>query len=221
MTTEFTSPMKEHVIQQIARINEIISNAQLFKANYQDLTQNIITSLNKQLKGYVKDGRRSIMVDVYNLVLEGINWQELQTKIADMIKGKVNNVPTGEWKKIPKPKFSIEPYDDDATTNMILNCDVEHVKEFQRYRKLAKTQLDDLISNVDEFEQQLCQYRATTVELCLQNVDVLFKHHFNYVNDMLHKKSPSGSVIIDGKEIALKKSQKDFITSALKVLICE
>ena len=44
------SPMKQYVLEQKARIDEILSNAQLFKDNYQDLTHNVITSLNKQLK---------------------------------------------------------------------------------------------------------------------------------------------------------------------------
>ena len=213
------SPMKQHVLEQKARIDELLSNAQLFKDNYQDLTQNIITSLNRQLKQYSKDGKKSINIDIFNLTVEAINWEDLQSKIAEMLKSKKPNVNPGEWKKLSKPTVGLEMYDDDAVTNMILNCDVEHVKEFQKYRKLAKNELNELLDSVEAFEQGLCDYRAAMVQRCLENVNFLFNCHFNYVNDVLHKKETKGSIIIDGKEVELKKSQKEFITNALKTVL--
>ena len=214
------SPMKEYILEQTSRINELLSNAQIFKEKYQDLTQNIITSLNNQLKTYQKDGKRSIYVDIYNLTLEAINWEELQQNIEKMLKSNKNNVNPGTWKKLDKLHAKIELLDDDSITNMFIYCDVEHVKEFQKYRKLAKNEISELLSSLDEFEAELCRYRNEMVKVCLENVQVLFNHHFNYVNDLFHKRTPPKSVVIDGKEIQLKRSQREFITSALKEFMC-
>lgn len=218
--TNTSSPMKEYILQQQARINEIIGNATLFHDHYSELTQNIISSMNKQIKSYVKNSKKSIMKDIYSLVIDSIDWSSLQTKLTDMLKSNKSNLSTGNWNHIVKPEGSISQYDDDILTNMLLNCDVENVKNFQKCRKIAINQLNELVSDVDEFETQLCQYRTEVVKSCLDNnINVLFNYHFNYVNDLFHKRNPQSTVIIDGKEIKLVKSQKAFITSALKTLI--
>lgn len=212
--------MKDYVISQQSRIEEIINNATLFKEHYSELTQNIIASMNKQIKSYVKNSRKSIMVDVCKLVIDGIDWNELQNRLAELLKSKHDNINVGKWIKLPKPSVSIEGFDDDVLTNMMLNCDVEHVKDFAKCRKIAKSQLAELLNDIDNFETELCDYRADMVKRCQSNVTVLFNYHFNYANDMYHKRNPSQTVVIDGKEIKLKRSQKEFITTALKELLC-
>lgn len=220
MADSTESPMKEYVIQQRSRIAEILGNATLFKEHYTDLTQNIISSMNKQIHSYVKNSKKSIMVDIFKLTVESIDWSVLQAKLGDMLRQKQPNVNPGNWQPLPKPSVSIEAYDEDVLTNMLLNCDVDHAKDFAKYRKLARSQLDELIDDVGSFETELCEYRAQAVKKCESNVNVLFNYHFNYVNDMYYKRSTQSTIVINGKEIKLKKSQQEFITSALKTLIC-
>ena len=212
--------MREYIVGQQSRIAEIIDNATLFKEHYKDLTQNIVSSMNKQIRSYVKNSKKSIMVDIYNLTVDGIDWTSLQEKLGDKLRHKESNVNPGTWKPLPKPSVSIELFDDDVLTNMQLNCDVDHVKEFAKYRKLAHEQLSELIDGIGDFETELCAYRTNAVKICESNINVLFNYHFNYVNDLFHKRSTQPSIIINNKEIKLKKSQQEFITSALKTLIC-
>lgn len=219
-SNEANSPMLDYMLQQQARIFELLDNATLFKEHYHELTTNIISSMNKQIKNYVKNSKKSILKDVYALVVDSIDWEQLQTKLADMLKAKKHNVPPGEWLPIHKPSASISEYDDDILTNMLLNCDIENVKLFQKCRKIARSQLNELITDVREFENELCNYRTTVVKQCLDsNITVLFNYHFNYVNSLFHKKQAQDTATIDNKEVKLVKSQKAFITSALKTLL--
>lgn len=214
------SPMKASILTQTSRIEEIISNASLFRENYSELTTNIIASINQQIRSYVKNSKRSILIDIYELVIDSIDWNDLQAKLANRLKSKQPSADPPAWKPLPKPSTSIELFDDDAVTNMLLNCDTEHVKDFSKYRKLCRSQIADLLSDIDAFEAELCEYRTSAVKLMVENVSILFDYHYNYVSDMFYKHKASPSVIINNQEIQLKKSQKEFITSALKQLIC-
>ena len=216
---EDISPMKQSIIEQQNRVLEIINNANLFKNNYQQLVSNIIPSINQQLKSYVKNGKKAINADIYELVMESINWEEQQKKLAQRLKSNkhINNMIS--WQHITKPSATIDKLDDDVFTNMIINCDPEHVKDFQKYRKQAKSQLNELINDIDEFEKTLCDYRSEAVKTIMKNINLLFDIHFNYVLDIFNKLKTNDAVIIGDKEIKLKKSQKEFITSAIKQLI--
>ena len=145
----------------------------------------------------------------------------MQNKLAQMLKSKTPNVSPHPWQHIPQPEVSLELMDNDPFINMFLNCSVENVKEFQRYRKCARETLRSTLEDIETFEQELCQYRASIIELIRSNVQTLFDYHYNYVNDVFHKKATSSSVIINGKTIQLKKSQKDFIVGSLRALIVQ
>ena len=109
--------------------------------------------------------------------------------------------------------------DEDVFVNMLMNCGVENVKEFQKYRKLVRAQINELPDNITMFENELCTIREQLVNVIRGNVQTLSDYHFNYVNDMFHKRSTGRSIIINGKDIELKKSQKDFIVSAMKKIM--
>ena len=153
------------------------------------------------------------------LVIDGIDWNDLQTKLADKLKSKAHNITPSEWHTIPKATSKLEQFDDDTLINMYMNCDVEHVKLFNKYRKQAREELNELVSSIDTFENEMCEYRAQIVEIIRSNVQTLFDHHFNYVNDLYHKKKTNNIVIVNGKELQLVKSQKEFIINGLKQII--
>ena len=214
-----SSPMKEAVESQKSQILEIINNANMFKENYQNLMENVIGPLNVNLNKYCKDAKKSIVIDAVEMVLEGIDWKEQQDNLASLLKSKSPNIIPHPWRKIPKITGKIEGIDDDVFVNMSMNCSVENVKEFQKYRKLARAQINELPDNITMFENELCTVREQLVNTIRENVQTLFDYHFNYVNDMFHKRPTGKSVVIDGKDVELKKSQKDFIVSAMKKIM--
>ncbi len=216
------SPMKAGISNQIERVKQIISNAQVFKENYTELTENIISSINSQLKSYNRNSRKAIMIDIYDMVTEAINWDDLQQSLTSKMKSKTTNVQPSTWTPMPPLNVSKLPTcDDDAIVNMFINCDEVTAKEFSSFRKLATAELNDILTNVDDFETSLINYRTTCVKLILsKNIQPLFDIHFNYVNDLFHKrKSIPTTITINGKQVTLIKSQREFITNALKTLI--
>lgn len=214
-----SSPMKEAVESQKSQILEIINNANTFKENYSYLMKNIIEPMNVKLNQYCKDAKKSIIIDAVEMVLDSIDWNEQQHNLTSLLKSKSPNITPHPWRKIPKITGKIEGIDEDVFVNMLMNCSVENVKEFQKYRKLARAQINELPDNITMFENELCTIREQLVNIIRGNVQTLFDYHFNYVNDMFHKRSTGRSIIINGKDIELKKSQKDFIVSAMKKIM--
>ena len=219
VSNENQSPMMENITQQINEIESIISNANTFKENYSILNKTMIPNINNTLKSYSRDAKMAVLNDAIELVLEGIDWDEMQNKLTSMLKAKTPNVNPHQWQRIPKPSAHLELMDDDPFTNMLINCSVENVKDFQKYRKSARAALSSTLNDVATFENEMCQYRSSVVDLLRSNIQTLFDYHYNYVNDIYHKRQTSSSVIIDGKNISLKKSQRDFITNGLRDLL--
>ena len=217
------SPMKNNIIEQSARIYEIITNASKFKKYYNDLVNNIIDSVNNQCRSYERNSKKSIKADIYDIVVDTIDWTNLQNMLATGLKtGKKPIDNKSKWVDIGDVNsYHIEKYDTDPIINMYSNYGEETVKEYSRYMDEAVDNLNELKNYIDDFEQSLCNYRTNAVKIILEkNVPLLYNIHFKYVNDLMHKKKNiENKVMINGVEIELKKSQKEFICSSLKKLI--
>ena len=220
------SPMKNNIIDQSSRIYEIISNATKFKKYYNELVNNIIDSMNNQCSSYVRNSKKSIKIDIYDNVMNCIDWNALQNKlVGDLKSNKTIESTNSKWTDIGDvTEFDIEHYDIDPIINMYSNYGVESVKEYAKYMKEAINNLREVKNNVDEFEQGLCEYRKNAVKTILdKNIPLLYNIHYNYVKSLLNKKrtgTKNEKVIINGIKLELIKSQKEFFTSSLKKLIC-
>lgn len=235
---ESFSPMKNNIIDQSSRIYEIISNAAKFKKYYNELVNNIVDSMNNQCCSYERNSKKSIKIDVYDNVMENIDWNGLQNKLVTDLKQNKNVVGDENliWNDIGDVKgFSIEKYDIDPIINMYSNYGEESVKEYAQYMKEAINNLNEVGSSIDEFERCLCDFRTNAIKIILEkNIPVLYEIHYKYVKNLMNKKkgkrrlngdSNGGSggdgesVVLNGIKIELKRSQKEFFTSSLKKLI--
>ena len=223
------SPMKNNIIDQSSRIYEIVSDAAKFKKYYNELVNNIIDSMNNQCASYERNSKKSIKIDIYDSVMESIDWNELQKQlINDLKRNKRIRDMDLMWHDIGDVNsFTIEKYDIDPIINMYSNYGEESVKEYVKYMKEAINNLSEIRTYIDEFEQGLCNYRANAVRIILEkNVSVLYEIHYRYVKNIMNKKNTShdepnerSSVMLNGISIELKRSQKEFLTSSLKKLI--
>ena len=220
--SESFSPMKNNMIEQSSRVYEILTDAGKFKSHYNDLVNNIIDSMNSQCRSYERNSKKSIMVDVYDNVIENIDWSALQNSLATDLKGGKQPKDIGEWVDIGNvDDYHIEQYDIDPIVNMYSNYGEDSVKEYAKYMDEAIDNLNEMRTYIDDFEQDLCNFRSKAVKIILEkNIPLLYNIHFRYVNDLMRKKKNiTDKVSIRGVEINLKKSQKEFICSSLKKLI--
>ena len=234
------SPMHNNIIEQSARVYEIINNAGKFKKYYNELINNIIDSINNQCKSYVRNSKKSIKIDIYDMVMESIDWSKLQQMLVTDLKNNksvssvVSNmlkIPSGDlnsasWSSIGSlDDYGIEQYDTDAIVNMYSNCSEESIKKYIRYMKEANSNLKSLETNVVAYEKNLCDYRKNAVNIILtKNVPLLYALHYNYVKNVIdtkrfNKNMPIETISINNVDIKLCKSQKEFITNSLKQLI--
>ena len=220
------SPMRNNVIEQASRIYEIISDAGKFKTYYNDLINNVVDSLNSQCRSYVRNSKKSINIDVYDCVMERINWSELQSRLATNLKANkslqevLNEDFSGlsnstsiereegksgpldlKWHKLGDlSDYSIELYDYDPIINMYSNYGEETLKDYVRYMKEATTNLKDLEANVAEYEKDLCAYRDSAVKIVLsKNLPVLYAIHYGYVKKLMSENKGKGKN--NGKEV--------------------
>lgn len=225
------SPMKNSIIDQSSRIYEIVSDASKFKKYYNELVNNIIDSMNNQCASYERNSKKSIKIDIYDNVMESINWDGLQKQLVDDLKRNKSVRDTNlTWYDIGNTNsFVIEKYDIDPIINMYSNYGEESVKEYAKYMKEAINNLNEIRTYIDEFEQGLCNYRSNAVQIILEkNIPILYEIHYKYVKDIMKGKKKknsttgdeSANVVLNGINIELKRSQKEFFTTSLKKLIC-
>ena len=164
------SPMKNSIIDQSSRIYEIVSNASKFKKYYNELVNNIIDSMNNQCASYERNSKKSIKIDIYDNVMESINWDGLQKQLVDDLKRNRSVRDTNlTWHDIGDlNSFVIEKYDIDPIINMYSNYGEESVKEYAKYMKEAINNLNEIRTYIDEFEQGLCDYRSNAVRIILE-----------------------------------------------------
>lgn len=224
------SPMKNSIIDQSSRIYEIVSDASKFKKYYNELVNNIIDSMNNQCASYERNSKKSIKIDIYDNVMESINWDGLQKQLVNDLKRNRSIRDTDlTWHDIGNTNsFVIEKYDIDPIINMYSNYGEESVKEYAKYMKEAINNLNEIRTYIDEFEQGLCNYRSNAVRIILEkNIPILYEIHYKYVKDIMKGKKNTSSrvdepknVVLNGINIELKRSQKEFFTTSLKKLIC-
>lgn len=269
-SNEGQSPMKANILEQTGRIAEILTDARKFKKYYDELVNNIIDSMNNQCQSYERNSKKSIKMDIYDCVVESINWDALQKRLVQDLKSDevVNDRNFAKWQDLGNlDDYEIEKYDIDPIISMYSNYCEESVKNYSRYMKEAMSNLNELSASVDEFEKALCDYRESAVKLILdKNIWVLYGIHLNYVKKLMNEKvggkrkkngekngekanvkngakeggrsnmqypnevrndMKSGvkggdlneKVVVNGVELELKRSQKEFMMTSLKKLI--
>lgn len=217
------SQMKNNIITQSTRICEIISDASKFSTFYNDLTNNIVGSMNDMIRMYVKAGKRAILVDVYDALIDSTDWDSLKTRFkTDVVSAGPLALP--KWNSISTDlkRFKIDVYDTDILVDMYSNMDESTVKHFAKSQEDANNKLYELIDDVGAFESALCNYRTKTIEIMKQNIEVLYALHVNYAKAVVAKEQKiPDQITINGKVIKFQTGQKPFITEALKKIILE
>lgn len=215
------SQMKNNILNETARIAEIVSHAGKFKENYDKLIKNIVSSMNTTLKNYVKNSRKAILCDIYEHTLSKINWDEMRTRFNKDIKGNkllVNRLYTiGDDLK----NYSLEEYNTEILMNMMINLDEDTstIKKFIKLQDEALNALDELNEELSNFEANLCSYRTKAINVMLENVDNLYRLHVNYAKKVLNNEYVDDSINVQGVTIKMYKSQQEFIKNAMKSLL--
>lgn len=218
------SNMKNYLIDQSARITEIITHAGKFKENYEVLVGNIISSMNDSLKRYVKSARKSILCDVYDSTVEKIDWNAFRARFNNDVSNKTS-MKASELKPIGSDlkQYTIEEYDTEILGNMIMNLEENQksMKKFTKFQNEAVDALSDLNTNLDAFESGLCAWRTKNIQIMNENIENLYKLHVNYAKNVLNNKNyiPEDIIVNNEKIIKMEKSQSVFIKNASKVLL--
>ena len=215
------SQMKNNIIGQSSRIAEILTHGGKFKTYYEELMNNVVESMNAQIRSYVENSKKAILYDIYDGVVGNIDFSELKDKFkADMKKKGNVSVPKYEKVNMDLDGYDIGEYETDVLVNMYSNMDEKTVKKFAKYQDEALSNLSNVIDDVTDFESNLCSFRNKAIEKMKNNVDLLYAIHVNYAKAVMNKnKNIPECVSIGGKQVKLSKSQKEFITNGLKVLI--
>lgn len=215
------SQMKNNIITQSSRVAEILSHAGKFRAYYNELTNNVVESMNSMVKNYVKNSKKAILIDIYDGIASSIDFKNLRTKFNSAMASKENlTIPKYNNVNFDLDGYDIDPYDTDVLVNMFSNLDVKTVKKFAAFQDEAIANLSTLVDDLTEFESGLCSFRTNAIQKMKNNVDVLYAIHVNYAKAIMNKnKNIPEFVTVNGKNIKLVKSQRDFILNGLKTLI--
>lgn len=221
---ESYSQMKNNTISQLTRMSEIINHAGKFKKFFNELN-NITDSLNTSLESYVINAKKAILFDIYDGIIESINFEKYKQKF-------VNDIKKHEKIIIPKYKhvdfnldeYLIDLYDTDIYNSMLDVLDESTIKKFAKLQHEANHSINDLFDSLNNFEENLCSFRTQKIEEMLNNIETLYLIHLNYAKHSIKNKSKQinlpQEITIDNILIPISNSQKQFITTALKKIIC-
>lgn len=213
--------MKNNIITQSTRVCELVSDASKFGTYYNELTNNIVASMNDMIRMYIKTGRRAVLVDIYEALVEQTDWNALKDRFKQDASTKLP-LPIPKYKSISTDlkRFKIDTYDTDILADMYSNMDESTVKAFAKSQEEATNNLYALVDDVSAFEANLCGYRTATITAMKDTIETLYTLHVNYAKAIMNKepKIPE-TVTVHGKAIKFQKAQKPFICDALKAIL--
>jgi hypothetical protein len=203
------SVLKNFMISQCSRIQEIISSKELFDIHFQDIMNGIIPAINTQIHDYNITARKAIMVDVHEGLIEDINFKELHDRLTEFIKNKTY-YEMDDIEKIGAIKLKLDKLDDDTFITMF------HSKSPLKYSKQINNELFELIENIEEYENKMSNIRTKIFAIMKNNIETLYKYHANYVKSLINKEEFKNKLSLT---TPLVKSQSQFIKDALSEML--
>jgi hypothetical protein len=210
------SPMKNHIIDQCARILELVRSKELFCAHTEDFS-NIVAAMNEQICNYNRAARRAVLRDVYEDIIEHhVNWEQLKEHLADAMRSP--ELYNGrELPRIPTTKNKLKEYDDEEILMML------QAKNPCNHRQSVIRSLEMLVLAIDVYESNMCAYRRQVHQVVREMIDILYQRHANYVKAMVHpavlRAGDLDTLTYDGKTMKIAKSQQQFLREALTFIL--
>jgi hypothetical protein len=215
------SPMKNNVIDQCLRIKEFILNPTILVKNYNSLRNGIISSLNTMLESYDITSKQAIKNEIEKNVINNIDFNLLKERLVKDLK---NNEPL-KIKSLSKrqklSKFKLPFYDTSYIESLFIDADSDEIKSQRKFRqtqKLAIQELNNVIESLSDYENNMCEYRDSTIRQINDDIDVLYSLHANYAKQLKNKMNPDDTISVGNVVFKLKKSQSEFIKSSLPLL---
>lgn len=220
-TSSEYSPFKNSMIEQAAKVSDIINDINLFRSQSDELFNNIIVSMNTEISDYEDISKRAILNDIYEQTIALIDWDSYKKRLINDVDAK-KPIKVQPWVKLDIDKlddYTLDTFDDDYIMTLITEVE-DNPKQFNKDRYSANVALKTLIDGITEFETTLCEFRSDRVKRLARGLETLYAVHVSYVRQIKKGKSDVRDTIsIDGTQVKLMKSQSQFIKSAIKSLL--
>ena len=227
------SAEKNNIIRDANRIYYIISSAGRFRTNYSDLAP-IIDGINNRCKQYTKTSVRAIKCDVVDGVIASLSFDDLGQKLKQKLAKKempvvglqytsllesndISDVELNEYQtdEIDVMQSVLPPASAKITREM-----KKEIKQFIQQQTSAIEYLKSFVSDFDDFETRMVNYRQDAIKIMNNNIPFLENLHYKHVYDFVVKKIElPQSVTVDGISIPFNKSQKEFLKTAINKLV--
>lgn len=220
MDTTFIENLKVNT----ENIKEIVSHVGKFLNNF-DQIENYVDSVNRLKNNYKEISIKSIKNDLQNMILESINFEEKANELKNFMKNKNPNktIPKLEYFKLKNSDIDdfemdsiIDAYDQ---AKNISTEDKSTAVSFNKARKNAVNYINEFIESASDYETNMVQERDSKIELLKNNVEKLFEIHKLYAWNAIHKQKNFENIPFGKKNIKLYRSQKEFITNAIKSML--
>jgi len=210
----------QYVLEQLSRMNEIVGDAGLFRDNFKELND-IISNLNGQCDKYKKSAKAAITKEIFEVVTAALDFNFLYDKLKKDIASKqpisfsVTIPPLPKLKSLP-----IEIIDDDILSVAYEKLDDGKLQMYADLISEFKEQFEQLKYSLDAFNNECCAYREATIRILQDYVSKLYLAHYSYVaNTRIRKQETNILVKYGTKTIPMNKHQKEFVISAIKIML--
>ena len=234
-----TSNTYSSINDYMATIKEIVNSSGLFRNRYNQVAHqvNSINSIVDQFNSAILPSLKHDMLDIFEST---VDWDDLHNKLSVDIKSKPKYVQPDL-----KPfKFNVEPLEplqDELLVNMNMTMseidmnennlemnakrNKKHITRFNGYKHAFIQEADNFMDSIKECEDKAVECRNRNVNIMKHNINELYKIHARYAYNNLHKLKKNTEQITyknnEGKDVNIPmcKSQKKFITDALKIML--
>lgn len=203
-------------------LNEIISNASLFKNKFSEIA-NIVDSINEQAKMYRKLSVSSIRKDLYDLFESSTDFEKLREELVQKLNS--SSKPSYEIKLLPVEiiNYPIEILDYDQfieLDNLLDENDKKLIRKFASKRKSVQNDLENYINIIKNYEKKMVKQRQKLIDNIRENVDRLVDIHASYAWSIKNKADLTEfDKLASDYRLILDKSQKNFIITNVKKML--
>lgn len=208
------------IIKTINLIKSSIKTPGEFTENFPKLNS-IADNLNTSITEYLNNIKRMTIERIINESISKINWDVLRSKLARDLKN--GRTPQKlQWKSgIDKiMNLDIDLFDDDVFMNMYDAYIDINTKDYRNAFCMAIDDIDRIQRELEFVNTSVNKLGSDIVnEIMTSGIDMLYEEHYSYVSMIKNKynKIPEYNTI-NGIDVPYKKSQNEYIISAIKIL---
>lgn len=216
------SNMVTYLTDQTKSILDTVLDRKSFRKNYDAIINNKIPAINKQIKQYVRDSFDAIKEEIYQELIQEINFDEERENIKKLFKD--NTIPMTNHHVILFPKFSVKKYlnklEDDKINDLYIYSSKEDIEKYSKKYLNLKKYTNEFVNDTMVFEENVIQYKNELKNKIKEEIPYLIDLYVKRLYDIFKKYESEDKFVINNKTtIKFEKKFDIYLKNAIREIL--